>query len=396
MAKRKIVKQKKINEYAPLILVIVIAVAAMGIIPVLLDEQYDDLYADIKTSWTKQIDDFGKEVKSFADKITKLAETVDGLEGVYVENKEWEDSSEIFIPKIEEIEKFHKDYLATFENNGLNYKDYFNYDLNGKVAHEHLDSLAEEAIFMLHRAYSVEGMEQVIEDYKKEVKAIKTNIEIFEEEYSKLDKKLTLSEIDKYMYVVQLFPSIDINIFILNEYTIEDHDALKTRINTEMLETLRTLAFNDFLASVDKLPAVSQIYNDTAIKTANNALAFLTNAKYNLFTKAELEDPTNTAYLTANAKLIACKSRYDDVLLIKEAADVINTEIKKHKGQKIDASSKGWIEDLMVQVEQWEQVYGVITNVKHSDYCKEICGFMDYAGLQVYIDQYYQNVYGTK
>ena len=399
MAKRKIVKQKKINEYASLILVIVIAFAAMGIIPILLDENAKVIYAEISETLDAEYKVLVENIEALVKSHEDLKNNIEKLEGVGVENKDWEGASEKIAEKLEEIEKFEAEYFEAFANTdlGLTYLDYFNYvkdSKEGKLASEYFALLKNNAKLEASRAPSLEKLNKTVEEYKEDVKAILTNIQVLENILADIGK-IELKDLDNYNLLKSHFATINPLV-----YTADENKTLETKITKEMNDTFREVALNDFIAKAKLLPENPyKLYKTTDVDTAQMALNRLTDVKYSLFTAQELNDlDSSTDYKKLHAIFDASVIRAAEIKEMKGAktkpgtAAYINEQLKgKDKAKIDDKNVKKTLDDIHNiedMIAQWEIQYGVITDKADPNYCDEIYNLIDRDILRTYIANY--------
>lgn len=402
MAKRiKKRKEKKINPYAPLLLVVVIAISAMGIIPILLDDTNADAFAAIQTAIETEYLKLSELVKELSKEVKNLKENVDDLKGVDITNKDWEDASEHIENKLVEIAEFEKKYLDSFTNVdlGLTYLDYFKYydEKTGELVSDTFAVLKREADIAANRATSLKALNQVVTNYKKDVQAVLTNVEFLEKKLAEIDKdkKFDLKDLDTFTYVKAHFATIHPSI-----YTPEDYAALNTKINRTMNDDIKAQALADFVAKASVLPSNPyKFYDIKSLETVKKALDLLTDSKHSLFTAQELVDlgPTSE-YAKKLAIYDACDARSVYVAEITgdkktpNTAEFINEQLKGKNTKTINQSNYesvlNDIHNIEAMILQWEIDYGIETDKNQPNYCDQIYNLIDRDILRAYIANY--------
>ena len=370
MAKRnKARKEKKINPYAPVLLVIVIAIATMGIIPILLDKTYEESYAEIQQSLSDSYKTVEKLVKDVTKEANKLADTIKKLNGVHMDTPGWVGASDDIVGKLEEVEKFHENFINSFTDEvlGLTYIEHFNYVHEGKIAYEWFAYLKANAEVAITRATSEKQLNDAFAQYKKDVEGIPTIIEALQSKISGIEKNnITLSDLDAFADARNHLSIIDLRVFAEGQY-----DAFNTKINTTIYNSLKAVARQDFIDKAKKLPSNYQlIYQTKPVHDAEDAYALLLDPTYGLYTQEEL--------LAIKGDFALCRlymvdaSRHADVIdqMIGDketegTAAYINAKIDSYKGAlntknpkpeiKADAETNAWITELELMIEAWDR-----------------------------------------
>ena len=384
MAKRKIVKQKKINEYAPLILVIVIAIAAMGIIPILLDEKFDTLPTEIEDSLKSGYDKLEELVNKLENSLNKLDKNVNDLKDAFVDQNDFETASKLYPEKLSEINEFYDNFINSYKNGDITYVDHFNYILNEKdqrFAYEYFEEYKNTAINKLARALSVSEVNEIVSNFKKSVNDIPSIVQILNDKIAEIDKDgvVDLKDIANFAFVKSYY--LTVNKDLMDE---DAYKALGVRINDVMYNTLRDLALNDFVSKANALPANSYHLLDTDVPNvdkAQKALELLTDEKYCLFDQEELDG--NSDYQSAIARYVPAALRAPIVKEMKGtkitvgSALYINAQIDAKKNTKIDANAINWIKELEAMIAEWDAKYGVISDKNDPNYCEDIYKMVD-------------------
>ena len=389
-------KKNKIGGFMATILIIAFISAAM--IVVLMDQEYKAKYALAEDYVSDSHDIVKDSVNGIKDVLADLIEGIEDYDGVGMESADWESASEIHIAKRDEMEDFLNDYLQSFadEEKGLTYKDYFNYYVNDVLIVNDFFFLWEDAKIELSRAPSVEAMNKIVEQFKKDVKAISTNIQRLYAILEQIDKNgVELSDFSDYLLAQKFYKIIDADIYALDpdNDVYEQADMIK-RLD-DLFEAFKPLAIDAFIEIANKLPEnvnhLTKSKDEATVVSAREAYDAL--IKNNFYTAQELKDLKNEdfhdavdAFVKAEFHMEVLNKMYGSLDENKNPikgnnALWINAQIDSYSKTtiKADPETKIWIELLLSYVNTWDNTvwesrgyqYTLVTRSKDKNYCEE-------------------------
>lgn len=406
-------KQNKLGSL--LVTVLIITMISIVMISTLLDQQNNELYDEANKLVESSYNNVSNAVSNLKNNINKLNNAVNKLNGVDAGISDWEGASAALKGKIEEVEAFEKEYFASFEDQkkSLTYKDYFNYDIDKVPAVVVFANIKNQALMDLQRALSVADMNKIVENYKKDVQAIPTNLDRLYANIEEINKNgVELKDYDSYVLAKGIFESIKTDIFALDPANkVNEKQAL-----TESLEAifagLQDATVATFIDTVNALPKNVNLINLAHQDTVADARELYNSfTKRVLYTAEELEKLENKSFHKAVAAFETAEKHMTIVLRMYGELDEetkkpiegnnalwINTQIASYKGVKVEATpnTKIWIEKLVDLVDAWDDTkwvesgysYTLVTNTKSKDFCAALYDMIDRATLKSYVEAY--------
>ena len=390
-------KKNKIGGFMATILIIAFISAAM--IVVLMDQDYKAKYALAEDYVSDSHDIVKDSINGIKDVLAELIEGIQDYDGIGMESADWEGASEIHNEKRKEMEDFLNDYLKSFadEKKGLTYKDYFNYYVNDDLIANSFVYLWEDAKIDLGRAPSVDAMNKIVEKFKKDVKAISTNIQRLYAILDQIDKNgVELSDFSDYLLAEKFYSIIDADIYALDpdNDVYEQADMIK-RLD-DLFEAFKPLAIDAFIEIANKLPEninhLTKSKDEATVISGREAYDALIKNKF--YTAQELKNLKNEDFHDAEKLLLASEFHMEVLNKMYGSLDKdtkqpikgnnalwINAQIDSYSKTtiKADPETKIWIEQLLSYVDTWDNTvwesrgyqYTLVTRAKDKNYCEE-------------------------
>ena len=410
---KKVRKQNKLGSL--LVTVLIITMISIVMISTLMDQQKDGLIDQAQNTVESSYNAVSGAVSTLKKNIEKLNNAIKKLNGVDIGVSDWEGASDALKAKIEEVEAFEKEYFASFvnEKKTLTYKDYFNYEINKVAVVDVFTNIKNEALLNLQRAISVADMNKIVENYKKEIKAIPTNLDNLYATIEEINKNgVELKDYDKYVLALNIFASIKKDIFALDPTNEVYEETALTETLEGIFAGLQDVTVATFIDTVNSLPKnvnlINLAHKDTVAYARELYNSF---AKNGLYTAEELEKLENKSFHKAEDAFVTAEKHMTIVLRMYGEVDEetkkpiegnnalwINAQIASYKGVKIDATPATmiWIEKLVDLVDAWDDTtwveygysYTLVTNAKSKDFCADLYDMIDRATLESYVKAY--------
>ncbi len=399
----KVRKKNKIGSFFTTI--IIFCMIAIVFITVVMDQSNDALYEDTKDATEQSYNALEQSLKALQNNLKNLLNGVSKLDGVDIGNADWEGASAAYAEMVAAIEGFEKEYFDSFtnEDTGVTYVDYFNYLIDadkGILAISKFAEFKESAMLKLSRAASKDDMTKIVEQYKKDVKSVATNLDLLYANISSIEANgLEVSDIKTYLQTVDMFNALPDGIFAFDpDNSVNEKKDIKEKLNG-FHDAFGPVFVDAFVAEFATLPSNFKhitLDNHEAIKNARLYYDALTG--YGFYTAAELDEIENPAFHKAEKNLESAEKRMSVVLdMYGEKDDEgniiegvtalwINAQIESYKNTKITLSADTaiWINKLDELIKAWDTKYGTVKDSTNKDYCEAIYNMVDRATVDSY------------
>lgn len=410
--------RKKNKAGSFFITLIVIALISIAMMVVLMDQAYQERYDKMEEGVVDSYLNLDESLKELDKNLDGFINGVDKMNGVDIEGSDFEGASEILDAKFDELDLFMEEFYDSYKNEqkGLNYHHYFNYTINDLSFDDYIDQLREQTELELLRAPSADVMDNAVEKFKKNVKAIETNVQRLYKLIETIEKNgIEFSDYETYVSAKTMFDGIKFEVFELDtSNNVYEHATLSKKF-AEMFEAFKPLCIDAFIETVNSLPKnVNKIHLDDekTVLSARELYDSLTN--FGFYTAEELKSLDNkdfhkaeSAFLVAEKHMNVLNQMYgskdkDGNTIPGNNALWINEQITSYKKTEIkgDPQTKIWLEELLAYAKAWIKNtwvcngygYTLVTNSKDKNYCEEIYNMLDHETLNSYVEKYEDEV----
>ena len=384
----------------------------------------------------QQVADYEKEIavlnKTLDDLNAGLITATQALEALKEANvklENWNKASDAMISKIEELEKAYEDFKASkvvYAEDGetvlidfddqydFSYAYGYNTQIDNKVPADawtyhsaQFSELKNLAILNIYRAASIEDMNTIISNFKKDIAKVPTIRELLLSTIETVNKDgVAYSDYNDLVLASYLYNEIkETNPKMFTApATLEDKgEQVELAEELEALkEEFKPLVVENFIKLVDELPEVPFLAPSSAkaVEAARNEKKFV-DYLYGATEEAKLHtDKWNrkTLYAKHIVTLEAAEARMVVVAQIKAAADLLNETIDTFKTYEFIANraSRDVIVSLENAVIAWETKWVIITEEKDHEWNEELYNLVNRAALAGYEAKLQANVADLK
>lgn len=403
-------------------LVAVLVVITLVVSIVVATSNDEKVAADLE----QQVADYEKEIAVLNKTLDELnaglitaTQALEALKEANVKLENWNKASDAMVSKIEELNKAYEDFKASkvvYAEDGktvvISFADQYSfsyaYGYNTQIVgvnnvpadawtyhSAQFTELLSLATLDIYRAASIEDMNTIISNFKKDIAKVPTIRELLLSTIETVNKGgVTYSDYNDLVlasYLYSVIKTTNTNMFTAPA-TLEDKgEQVELAEELEALkEEFKPLVVENFIKLVDELPEVPFLAPSSAkaVEAARNEKTFV-EYLYGATEEAKLHTDKwsrKTLYAKHIDTLLAAEARMVVVAQIEAAAKLVNATIDSFKTYEFIANraSRDVIVSLENAVIAWETTWTIITESKDHEWNEELYNLVNRAAIEGY------------
>ena len=379
--------------------------------------------------YESEIAQLNKTLDEFKAGLITATEALEALKEANIKLENWDKASDVMINKIAELEKALADFKASkvvYKEDGKTVLVSFNDQYNFTYAYGHnyqtattapetvtyhaaqFNELLELAKLDIYRAASIEDMNAIISNFKKDIAKVQTIRELLLSTLEKVNKGgVTYDDYNDLVLASYLYNVIKVtNPAMFNAPVSEDDKGEQVELAEELealKEEFKPLVVANFIKLVDALPAKALLAptHFDAVTRAREEQAFVLYL-YGAKDEAGLRKDKwerETTYARTDAALKVLEARVDFIKTsIIPGANTINALLDTYKEYDFIANRAS--RDVIVNIEKkiagWEKLNVIITDPKDYEWNEELYNLVNRDVLAGYEAKLQANVADLK
>ena len=376
----------KKNKFTSFFLtILIICIVSLALIITVMDEQsknkleaqqkaeqemYDKLDSLINTV-KSSTNSLKNGINSYIKSIEELEKEINKIKANSYDEDEYNAATLVRAEKLLLLSKILVEFEDGTDDLGFDIDELLVYG-SGYTAY--VEKLYSDAWVQIERAASVAKQDEILDNFKNTLYTMPNRVQKVYNALEELEKDgITLSDETNIHHVIECFNDMPKDKKGNPLYTQADIDALYAPDEKEaLLERLDTaiiayipLVTEDFIKQVSVLPKYISLESKEIIikaETTRNALKALCESQSDAVIRAyKNATAISTDYHVTNKSLIKYRSRLDQLLAAKAAADSINETLAKYdkSSMKPNSNTLAELQDFEAAIEEW------IKNSKH-------------------------------